>query len=179
MHDMKIFITGFMGSGKTSIGLKLAGKCAARFIDMDDMIESRSGKTITEIFRSQGEVVFRQTEKEVLDEIVRSSENLVVATGGGTPCFFGNMEVMNQNGATVYIKVSPDMLFDRLRNEVQSRPLLAMQKDLKEYIAASLAERESFYQKAQVIIDVKPGDTDEDVCNNILGVIQNKKEENR
>jgi len=178
MRDMKIFITGFMGSGKTSIGLKLAGKCAARFIDMDDLIERQSGKTITEIFRSQGEAVFREMEKEVLTQVIRSSENLVVATGGGTACFFGNMEVMNQNGTTVYIKVSTDMLFERLRNEVQHRPLLATQKNIKEYIATSLAERESYYQKAQVIIDVKPGDTDEDVCNNILGAIQNKKEEN-
>ena len=174
---MKIFITGYMGSGKTSIGCLLAATCDARFVDMDELIESRSGMAITDIFRSQGEAAFRETEKEILHELAKCSESLVVATGGGTACFFDNMDVMNQNGATVYIKVSPDVLFERLRDEAQHRPLLAEQKDLKEYIAASLAERESFYQKAQYIIQVKPEDTDEDVCRNILRTIQNKMEE--
>jgi len=172
---MKIFITGFMGSGKTSLGLMLAGKCASRFIDMDEMIECRSGKTITEIFQSQGEAMFRETEKEVLNQLVKSCEDLVVATGGGTACFFDNMEVMNKNGTTVYLKFSPELLFERLRDDVQHRPLLAEQKDLKEYIAASLSEREKFYHKAQHIIRVKDGDTNEELCKNILESINNKK----
>lgn len=172
---MKIFITGFMGSGKTRIGRALAKKLSARFVDLDQIIESQTGKTITEIFSSQGEVAFRETEKKVLTQLVKSSENVVVATGGGTACFSGNMEVMNQNGTTVYIKVSPDMLFERLRNEVQHRPLLAAQKDLKEYIAASLAEREKFYLKAQHVIQVKETDTVEELCKKILESINNKK----
>jgi len=156
----------------------LAEKCTALFIDMDEMIESRSGKTITEIFRSQGEGMFRVTEKEVLNQLVKSCEDLVVATGGGTACFFDNMEVMNKNGTTVYLKFSPGLLFERLRDDMHHRPLLAEQKDLKKYIAASLAEREKFYHKAQYIIQVSSRNTDEDICKIILESINYKKKGN-
>ncbi|HNZ43738.1 MAG TPA: shikimate kinase [Bacteroidales bacterium] len=170
---MIIFLTGFMGCGKSSIGLKLAQKISAPFIDMDEQIESRSGKSITEIFHSQGESVFREMEKEVITQLVKSRDNIVVATGGGTACFFDNMEVMNKNGISVYIKTSPELLFSRLKDDARNRPLLTGQKDLKTFITKKLAERKKYYKKSKYIIEFDQSQTEEEILEKILKLIKN------
>lgn len=171
-NSMKIFLTGFMGSGKTFIGSMLAKKCSMRFIDMDEMIEKRTGKTIVEIFHLQGESAFREVEKEVLQVIINDAENCVVSSGGGTACFYDNMELMNKSGITVYIKLSPDMLFKRLQNDLQNRPLLAGQADLKTFITEKLAEREKFYKRSKYIIKVNNKDTENEILNSLLKLIK-------
>lgn len=165
---MKIFITGFMGSGKTFIGSMLAEKCSMRFIDMDEMIEKRSGKTIAEIFHLQGEPAFREAEREILQLIIKDTENLVVSTGGGTVCFYDNLEVMNLNGTMVYLKLSPDLLFKRLSDNQQNRPLLTGHHDLKSFIEENLAKREHCYRQASIVVEVKEGDSVEYLCDKIL-----------
>jgi shikimate kinase len=146
---MRIFLIGYMGSGKTTVGRKIASLIDAPFIDLDTRIESSSGKSITELF-STGEDDFRKLERQSLMEISKEP-NLVVSTGGGTPCFFDNMEWMNQQGITVYLKLDPISLFHRLRASKRPRPLIAGMEDdeLLAYIEKNLTERESFYKKSK------------------------------
>ncbi len=151
---MRIFLIGFMASGKTSIGEKIAKKLNLQFIDIDNVIEEESGLQISDIFTERGEDYFRNLEENALNKIIEK-ENVVIATGGGTTCFFDNMELMNKNGITVYIKLSALDLFNRLENSQTDRPLL---KGLnKEKLLAKIVEllnkREKFYKQAQYTID--------------------------
>ncbi len=153
-YNMRIFLIGFMGSGKTSIGEKIAKKLNLQFIDIDDVIEKEQGLQISDIFAKKGEDYFRSLEKNALNRIIEK-ENVVIATGGGTPCFFDNMELMNKNGITVYLKLPAVDLFNRLENSQTDRPLL---KGLnKEKLLAKIVEllnkREKFYMQAQHTID--------------------------
>lgn len=152
---MKIFLTGYMGSGKSTVGRMLARKLNFRFVDTDTEIEQRSGMTVGELFSVRGEAEFRQLEQDVLAEIVARTENLVVATGGGMPCFFDNMEVMNRSGLTVYLKMSPEKLAARLEHGKSKRPLLRdkSQEELTEFIRENIARREPCYNRAGIIID--------------------------
>ena len=143
-----------MASGKTSIGEKIAKKLNLQFIDIDNVIEEESGLQISDIFTERGEDYFRNLEENALNKIIEK-ENVVIATGGGTTCFFDNMELMNKNGITVYIKLSALDLFNRLENSQTDRPLL---KGLnKEKLLAKIVEllnkREKFYKQAQYTID--------------------------
>ena len=143
-----------MASGKTSIGEKIAKKLNLQFIDIDNVIEEESGLQISDIFTERGEDYFRNLEENALNKIIEK-ENVVIAAGGGTTCFFDNMELMNKNGITVYIKLSALDLFNRLENSQTDRPLL---KGLnKEKLLAKIVEllnkREKFYKQAQYTID--------------------------
>ena len=151
---MKYFLVGFMGCGKTTWGKKLAAKSGYPFIDLDSILEARTGMTITKYFAAFGEDAFRQLEAEVLKE-TDYPENVVVSTGGGLPCFFNNMEWMNKYGQTIYIKLSAKTLADRLENGKISRPLLMNKKgdDLIAFISDKLAERETYYLKATKVIN--------------------------
>ena len=112
-----------MGSGKTTLGRKLAGMLSYEFIDMDYSIEQEHGLSIPSIFERYGEEVFREWEAEALTRLAFEDKN-VVATGGGVPCFYNNMELMNQTGITVYLKLSADQLYARLAEMQENRPLI-------------------------------------------------------
>jgi shikimate kinase len=148
-----IFLIGFMGSGKTHWGRVLAEKLGAPFLDLDDFIEENEGKTIAEIFAESGENAFRALEKEYLRRLAALPPT-VVAAGGGTPCFFDNMAWMKQLGLTIYLETSPEILFERLKNERDQRPLLQNldEDELKNFIQNRLNERESFYRKADIVV---------------------------
>jgi len=110
---MRIFLIGFMGSGKTTVGQKLARRLGYSFIDMDMQIEKESSMSINQIFKELGEDGFRRREHDLLLRIIRM-DNVVVSTGGGVPCFDNNMELINQNGMSIYLKMTPESLVKRL-----------------------------------------------------------------
>jgi len=149
-----IFLVGFMGCGKTTLGRKLAGRLGYLFMDLDHILEAQVGMTIAEYFSKFGEDAFRKLESEVLKK-TSYPDNSVVSTGGGLPCFFDNMEWMNAHGKTVYIKLSPKTLADRLENEKEERPLLRDHQGeaLVTFITGKLAERDHFYMQATLVAD--------------------------
>ena len=151
---MKYFLVGFMGCGKTTWSRKLAAKLNYEFIDLDHILEDKAGMSIAEYFSSFGEDAFRKLESDVLKQ-TNYPENVVISTGGGLPCFFDHMAWMNANGKTLYIKLSPKTLADRLENSKTVRPVLQGKHgdELIEFITAKLAEREGYYLEANHIID--------------------------
>lgn len=149
-----LFLLGFMGCGKSYWGRMLSQELAMPFLDLDDLITDRAGKTISEIFTEQGEPGFRALERDALHSIADLSPS-VVATGGGTPCFFDNMEWMNAHGQTLYLNTPSLVLLDRLRHEKEVRPLLSgvQDTDLQHFIEMKVVEREPFYQQAQIVLN--------------------------
>ncbi len=150
----RIFLIGYMGSGKTTLGRKLASRLNYDFIDLDHALEEQAGMTIAEYFSSFGETAFRVAESEILKQTAYP-ENVIISTGGGAPCFFDNMDWMNANGTTLYIKLSPKTLADRLEHGKEARPILRDKHgdELIAFIAEKLTEREHFYTRAKVIVD--------------------------
>lgn len=150
----RIFLTGYMGAGKTTLGKAYAQKTGLEFIDLDWYIESRFHRTISQLFAEQGEEKFRQIERRMLHE-VGDFEDVIISTGGGTPCFFDNMEYMNRQGQTVLLDVSVEVLFSRLRVATQKRPILQGKSDeeLKGFIASALQQRMPFYAQARYRFD--------------------------
>jgi shikimate kinase len=142
-----------MGCGKSTLGRKLAQRLNLCFIDLDKYIEERNFRTIPSIFAEEGEEGFRQREKKALEEIAEF-ENLVVATGGGAPCFFGNMELMNRTGVTLYIAPPVEVLVERLLKSKNERPLIKgkSREELISFIDENLQKRAPFYEKASVIV---------------------------
>lgn len=152
---MKIFLVGYMASGKSNLGRKLAHIMKLNFIDLDQFIEKRTNKTIPYIFRTEGEEQFREMELESLKEIVTTNDNFILATGGGTPTFHHNMDYMNKQGKTVYLKVENKVLVERLKNAKKNRPILAdvTNSELPDFVKKEIKEREEYYNQAKVIID--------------------------
>jgi shikimate kinase len=152
---MKIFLIGFMGSGKTHWGRLLSQKLSFPFFDLDVQIESHEGKSIPEIFSQSGEEHFRLTEKDALHIITESHDSFVMATGGGSPCYFNNIEYMNRSGITVWLNAPFDILFQRLMKEKDSRPLLKglTENQVKGFIAKKFADRKIFYEQAEIVIN--------------------------
>lgn len=146
----RIFLIGYMGSGKTTLGRAFARETGLDFIDLDGYVEERLHKTVSEIFAEQGENGFREVERRLLHE-AGEFENVVIACGGGTPCFFDNMDYMNHAGDTVFLDVSPEVLFRRLKVAKAKRPLLAGKPDeeLMETIVQGLGHRLPFYTQAR------------------------------
>lgn len=153
---MRIFLLGFMGSGKSYSGKRLAEKFGMSFIDLDDYIEEKEGRTIREIFEKEGEGYFRKVEKECLYEM-GEKEMTIISTGGGTPCFFDNIKWMNENGVTVFLETSVEVLSNRLFDEMQKRPLLKnfSKEELKNFIEKKLEERNPFYHQTQILYHQK------------------------
>lgn len=150
----RIFLVGFMGCGKTTVGKRLANLIHYEFIDLDHQIEQAEGCAVSELFSIKGETYFRQLEKQALHQTFKKQQT-VIATGGGAPAFFDNMEQMNQQGITIYLELSPKTLLERLQNAKNQRPLLMdkNEKDLFDYITQTLQKRESHYRQAKLIID--------------------------
>lgn len=142
-----------MGSGKTTAGKRLAHKLGYQFVDLDELIEIKQNKSITQIFDEMGEDAFRTIERKLLHTTF-SLENTVISTGGGAPCFFDNMEQMNSNGKTVYIELSPKELAARLSSAKAERPIIKDKSDdeLLKFIEKALLHRRLFYSKAKYTV---------------------------
>lgn len=145
----RIFLIGFMASGKTTFGKKIASRLGYTFIDLDSLVEHRTGASIPELFEQQGETGFRKAEQAALGAVLKQ-EKIVVATGGGTPCFFDNMQQINANGYSVYLQLSADALAARLATAKTPRPLIAglSSAALTKFVEEKLAEREQYYSQA-------------------------------
>ena len=150
---MKIYLIGYMGCGKSTIGRKLADLMGISFVDLDKFIEERYFKSVPAIFAEEGEERFREKERAALLE-VSEFEDIVIGTGGGAPCFFDNMEVMNLRGITVYISPDTEVLATRLIKSKTERPLIVGKsyEDLVLFINEALKKRAPFYEKAKIII---------------------------
>jgi len=153
-----IYLIGFMGSGKSHLGKQLAQELGWDFLDMDDFLEANEGMTISQIFAEGGESLFRDLERNYLHATYDFSKT-VIATGGGAPCFFDNIDWMNKNGQTIYLKTPVAILVDRLKKETAHRPLLAGKttEALSQFISSKLTERSPFYEQATIIFDYKTG----------------------
>lgn len=152
-----------MGSGKTHWGHLLSEKLGMRFFDLDEQVTEHAGKSIPEIFAGEGEEQFRLIEKEVLYIITESHESFVMACGGGSPCYFNNIEYMNKSGTTVWINTPLDTLFQRLIGEKEKRPLIKQLSDeqLKGFIAKKFSDRKIYYEQASVTVDEEPVQLDQ------------------
>jgi shikimate kinase len=158
-NPKRIFLLGFMGSGKSYIGKKLSERMSMPFSDLDDIIEKGEDTKISAIFETSGEKQFRLLEKKYLHTYAMI-DHALIATGGGTPCFFDNMEWMNKHGVTIYLKASSKLLAQRLLAERSHRPLLSNLNDqsLLDFIRIKLEERASYYEQASVIVEQTKND---------------------
>ncbi|MFI5203920.1 MAG: shikimate kinase [Flavobacteriales bacterium] len=150
-----IFLTGFMGSGKSTIGKLLAANLQLEFIDLDEYIESETGNSISKIFASAGENEFRKIEHDCLLQLVSTGTKKVVALGGGTVCYNDSIDRIKEKGLLVYLKADTDILYERLQKTSDTRPLLQKLKGnaLRDFITTKLAEREVYYNQANFIVD--------------------------
>ena len=151
----RIILIGYMGAGKTTIGKALSKELGIIFYDLDWYIESRMRKTVSEIFAERGEEGFRKIEYNMLHEVAEF-EDVIISCGGGTPCFFDNMDYLNQQGLTVYLKAEPEVLYKHLQMAKVERPLLKgkSKEELLTFIKEQLEKREPFYTKARYTLDV-------------------------
>ena len=148
-----IFLVGMPGAGKSTIGRKLSQALDRPFLDLDDILEEKEGRPIREIFSTQGETYFRQAEASALREITGQASGSIIATGGGAPCFYGNMDFMNQQGTTIYLKTPVNVLVDRLTGQGrEQRPLVAGKsaEQINHFITETLTTRMQFYEAAQI-----------------------------
>jgi shikimate kinase len=153
----KIILVGYMGSGKSTIGKLLADKINFSSYDLDSRIEKDENLSISEIFEQKGELYFRKLERQVFESILDKNQNIVLSLGGGTPCYYNNHELLNsENVISIYLKASIETLFERLKTEKLTRPLLSNldEKEKKEFIAKHLFERSFFYNHANYSISV-------------------------
>jgi shikimate kinase len=166
-----LFLIGFMGSGKSTIGKYLAELQIHPFLDTDLLIEEKIQQNLKDFILESGEISFRLLEREVLKEVIDSQQKSVVATGGGLPCFEENTQLLLENGNLVFIDTPEEVLFNRLLND-DSRPLVENlnENELKKYISVKLAERRPFYEQASIKIS---GDKS---INEICSEIQDKLE---
>ena len=151
----RIILIGYMGAGKTTIGMGLAKRTGMQFYDLDWYIESRMRKKIPQIFKERGEEGFRLIEKTMLHEVAEF-EDIILSCGGGTPCFFDNMEYLNGQGDVVYLKATAEVLHKHLVMGRTERPLIKGKspEELTDFIREQLNQRETFYMKAAHILDV-------------------------
>ena len=155
---MKIFLIGFMGSGKTYWGRELSQKLGIPFFDLDEQVAEHAGKPIPEIFEQEGEEQFRMQEKDILHIITESHDSFVMACGGGSPCFFNNIEYMNRSGTTVWINTDMETIFNRLAAEKEKRPLIKDLSDdqLRYFIGKKFAGRKIYYEQADLTVNEEP-----------------------
>ena len=154
LKSSKLYIIGFMGSGKTTAGKKIASLLGWTFIDLDKKIEEHEGQSIAEIFSQNGEDYFRRVESEVLKDL-KNETKAIISAGGGTPCHGNNMDYMLETGLTLYLKLTPGQLKSRLINSKGERPLIKNldETGLLKFINKKLAEREIYYNRAEVTVE--------------------------
>lgn len=160
MNNIKISLIGYMGSGKTSTGRLISEKMNLDFFDLDEEIEKKHQKTISEIFQKNGQIKFRKIEKEMLNELLNSDKSMVLSLGGGTPAYYDNMDVINKHSVSFYLRHNLKTLSERLINQKENRPLIAHlnSEEMNEFIAKHLFERRNFYEKANYIINASDKD---------------------
>ena len=151
----RIIIIGYMGAGKTTVGRQLGKALDIPFYDLDWYIEGRMRKTVPQLFAERGEEGFRKVERNMLHEVAEF-EDVVLSCGGGTPCFFDNMDYLNAQGETIYLKASPEVLYGHLKMGRTERPLLKGKsaEEMQRFIAEQVALREPYYSKAKHTLDV-------------------------
>ncbi|WP_336732181.1 shikimate kinase [Chryseobacterium sp. VD8] len=165
---MIISLVGYMGSGKSHVSKILSEKLNFKLIDLDKEISKRNKMTIPEIFDKKGEIYFRKLERETLEEILASEKNVILSLGGGTPVYYNNMEIINHNSKSVFLRASVATLAERLSKQKEKRPLIAniADENLAEFIAKHLFERNDFYNKAQISV-ITDNRTPEDIASEI------------
>lgn len=171
---MKIFLLGYMGSGKSHIGKQLAERINQNFMDFDEEIEKREKATISEIFQKKGEIFFRKLERKVLEEMIDLNEDAVISLGGGTPCYGNNMELIKsgKDVTSFYLKLNIGTLTERLEAEKAHRPMISHldeREKLEEFIRKHLFERGFYYNQSDHIIDCNDKSADD-----IISKIQQK-----
>jgi Shikimate kinase len=151
----RIILIGYMGSGKTTVGKALSKETGMMFYDLDWYIESRMRKTVAQIFAERGEEGFRKIEHNMLHEVAEF-EDVIISCGGGTPCFFDNMDYLNGQGDVCYLKAEPEVLYRHLLMGKVERPLIKGKspEELIAYITEQVGKREEYYNKARYILDV-------------------------
>lgn len=159
-----------MGSGKSTLGKKLAKKLNLQFLDLDQLIEKQEHCSIADIFHKKGENYFRVLETAVLNHSITTNQNFVLSLGGGTPCFNNNIELINQSGKSIYLKYNAGILTSRLLTAKQQRPLIVgkNEKELKQFVLDLLNQREPFYNQCQFIIEGNNITTDAIVKNLLI-----------
>jgi shikimate kinase len=155
---MKIILLGYMGSGKSTIGKALANELNLSFVDLDHAIENEIGMSIRDYFEASGELKFRRLENEVLKKILNENNDMILSTGGGTPCYGNNLDLMKMtfNAKVFYLKATIKTLTERLVSEKDIRPLIQSigDDDLPEFIGKHLFERSNFYLQAHHVVDI-------------------------
>ena len=172
---VRIIIIGYMGAGKTTVGKSLSKNLGIPFYDLDWYIESRMRKTVPQLFAERGEEGFRQIEYNMLHEVAEF-EDVIISCGGGTPCYFDNMDYLNRMGETIYLKATPEVLYKHLKMGKVERPLLKNKtpEEMQAFIKDQLQEREPYYTKAKHTLDVNLLDTYEKIrisVNRIRGML--------
>lgn len=154
---MKIALCGYMGSGKSTVGKSIANQLNRSFVDLDNCISAEEDRSVAAIFEEKGEIYFRHKESEILKKMVKDKANIVLALGGGTPCYGQNLSVLKEAGVqVVYLKLSVDALTERLFLEKDSRPLIAHYREkseLKDFVRKHLFERGHVYEQSDIVID--------------------------
>jgi shikimate kinase len=160
---MRIFLLGFMGSGKTTLGKQLSGLMGLPFIDLDERIESAAGATIGDIFKRKGEDFFRKIEAVRLREIIAAEENMILACGGGTPCYHDNITFINASGISIWLNTPKEIMSERLIKESGHRPLIngLSSTQLEEFIEDRLEQRLAYYSQAKFIFNPAAESLDE------------------
>ena len=167
----RIILIGYMGAGKTTIGKELAKTLGVQFYDLDWYIQNRMRKTVAQLFEERGEEGFRKIEHNMLHEVAEF-EDVIISCGGGTPCFFDNIDYMNQQGDVIYLKAEPEVLYRHLLMSKNDRPLLRGKspKELIAFIREQLERREPFYTKARHTVDVSLMDTAEKIHTSVANI---------
>ena len=167
----RIILIGYMGSGKTTVGKALSKETGMMFYDLDWYIESRMRKSVSQIFAEKGEEGFRKIEYNMLHEVAEF-EDVIISCGGGTPCFFDNMDYLNQQGDVIYLKATPETLYKHLLMAKVERPLLKgkSSEELVAYITEHLKERAPFYEKARYTLDVNVLDEYDKIKDSVEGL---------
>lgn len=171
---MKLFLVGYMGCGKSSLGRKIAKRAEMRFVDMDSVIEEREGASVSDIFRYEGEEYFRGKERELIEEVALSVDDVVISTGGGVPTWQDNMSRMNEIGVVVYLRRTAERIASRLSpHGRQKRPKLRGLNDeeLVRFMRENMAEREPFYSQARCCIDCD-NLSDEELIEKIVSILK-------
>ncbi|KAB7529612.1 AAA family ATPase [Flagellimonas olearia] len=164
---MRIVLMGYMASGKSSVGRLLARDLQMEFVDLDDYIEEEQQKSVKSIFSEHGEIFFRKLEHKMLSQVLDGKENLILSTGGGTPCYSGNMDtILEKSDHSIYLQLSIPALVERLKKEKEQRPLVRNieDTDLPEFVGKHLFERRTYYAQAKHIVECDGKNLDEVVA---------------
>ena len=173
----RIVLTGFMGSGKSIIGQLLAEKLNYEYQDLDTAIEVIEKNNVSGIFAEMGELYFRLIEKQTLSEILNpDNQSIVLSTGGGTPCYYNNLDVIKANAFNIFLDVNAAILKDRLAPEKEKRPMITNITDvnLLDFIDKKIEERRPFYEKCDFIYKITENKNPEQIVNELLSILQSR-----